>query len=134
MLHAPHMCLHLKACHVCPIMPALVLQAHAAEVGKLGAALEGASEERIAAAAVDAAEQLAARQQALDEAAREVEGAKAELAGIESGDGRDESNRSMPERLRDTEADMVRRSSPHASTHTPGTTCVSRSALALGSS
>lgn len=84
------------------------LQTHASEVERIRAAQADASEERVAAATAEAAAALEARQAELDRASVEVDGVKAELAGIESGDGRDASNRSMPERLRDTEAEIVR--------------------------
>jgi structural maintenance of chromosome 2 len=90
------------------------LQANTAEAEKLKAALVDVSEENIAAAAEEAQRQLATQHEALENAAHEVDTAKAELAGIESGNGRDESNRSMPERLRDTEAEIVRHSVLHA--------------------
>lgn len=84
------------------------MQAQTAEISRIDAALDAASAERVAAAAADAQERLQACQAGLDTAGKEVDAAKAEVAGIESGDGRDEQGRSMPERLRDFEADIVR--------------------------
>ena len=79
---------------------------------RVKAALEDASEERVTAATAEAAAALGAKQGELEKASAEVDGAKAEVAGIESGDGRDETNRSMPERLRDTEAEIVSTTTP----------------------
>ena len=46
-------------------------------------------------------------QRCLDAAATAVEAAARELAGAEAGDGRDESNRSLQERLADTQRAQV---------------------------
>jgi hypothetical protein len=79
-----------------------------AEVKKLRADLEAISEVRLAERAAEAQARMAASQEVLDKAAKELEAAKSELAGLESGDGRDASSRSLPERLKDAEAEVVR--------------------------
>ena len=84
------------------------MQAQTDEISRIDAALETASEESVAAATAQAQERLQACQTELDKASKEIDAAKAEVAGIETGDGRDEHGRSMPERLRDLEADVVR--------------------------
>ena len=61
----------------------------------------------MAAAAAATQEKLEASKAELDTAVAVLNTAKGELAGIESGDGRDESNRSMPERLRDMKSELV---------------------------
>ena len=86
------------------------MQTLAQEMEKLKADLGAVSEEALAARAAEAAAAQAASREALAKAAAALEAAKCELAGMESGDGRDESNRSLPERLRDTEAEAVRSS------------------------
>jgi prophage DNA circulation protein len=90
-------------CNTC-----LSVQAQISELEKMNASLNDISEEKMAAIIQAAQKRLVASQEALDKATHEVEAAKCEVAGIESGDGRDESNRSLPERLRDTKADIVR--------------------------
>jgi hypothetical protein len=42
------------------------------------------------------------------QAAKELEAAKSELAGLEPGDGSDVSSRSLPQHLKDAEAEVVR--------------------------
>lgn len=84
------------------------MQTLAQDVDKLKADLEAVSEQALAARAAEAQAAQGASQEALDKAAAALEAAKCELAGMESGDGRDESNRSLPERLHDTEAEAVR--------------------------
>ena len=83
------------------------MQGYAAELERLEAALAEISEENMAAAAAATQEKLEASKAELDTAVAVLNTAKGELAGIESGDGRDESNRSMPERLRDMKSELV---------------------------
>ncbi len=57
-------------------------------------------------------------QKSLDAASAAVEAAARELAGAEAGDGRDESNRSLQERLADTQRAQVRAPACHPSAET----------------
>ncbi len=63
----------------------------------------------------DATSQKDAATQDLEAASNAVEAAQRELAGAEAGDGRDESNQSLSERLRDAENAQV--GSPHLPTN-----------------
>ncbi len=82
-------------------MPALQLQAAAEALDEAGLARRADE----ASAARDAA------RAALEAAEHAVEAAGRELAGAEAGDGRDESNRSLQERLADARNAQARRMS-----------------------
>jgi hypothetical protein len=84
------------------------LQVHMAELEKLQADLHAISKEHLAEKITDAQAKMAVSQQFVNKAAKDLDAAKTELAGLESGDGRDVSSRSLPERLKHAEAEIVR--------------------------
>ena len=65
------------------------------------------AEDALEARVTEATDQRDAASQSLEAANHAVEAAQRELAGAEAGDGRDESNRSLSERLRDAENAQV---------------------------
>lgn len=71
------------------------------------AALEDISEEKLEKVMRAVESQMEESATAMAAADTEHEAAKCELAGAKSGDGRDETNRSLPERLRETESEIV---------------------------
>ena len=84
------------------------LGAEKASVEQVTASLAELDEAGLAAQLTAATEAEAAAQAACEAAAAAVEGAQRELAGAEAGDGRDESNRSLQERLADAQNAQVR--------------------------
>jgi hypothetical protein len=84
------------------------VQSHTAESAKLEAALEEVSEATLAALVTSATEKCDASKADLAAAEHAVEAATRELAGAESGDGRDKSNRSLPEQVHAAQSDQVR--------------------------
>ena len=70
-------------------------------------ALEDISEEKLQDVVQAAVAKMETSAADMTEAEAEYEFAKCEVSGAESGDGRDEKNRSLPERLRDLESEIV---------------------------
>lgn len=74
---------------------------------QIKASLAEVEEAAMAAKVQSAMEHLAAAQAECDQAGAAVEGAQRELAGAEAGDGRDEDNKSLQERLADAKNAQV---------------------------
>lgn len=78
------------------------------ELERLVASIEDISEDKLDKIMRTAESKMAESAAAMAAADEEHQAAKCELTGAQSGDGRDETNRSLPERLRETESAIVR--------------------------